>query len=274
MDGGLSWQAEKQINHFNGSLGNITVTKATFIKYGDPEALRAEVDGLAALKTLLKQHEIPISTPDVLALEGDALTLGHIKQTQADPNQWHAFGQALAQMHLIEQPLCGWQDDNWIGLNLQKNVLCDDWGLFFVEHRLQTQIDWIKDPQQRSLFQQQLNKVRSRLIDWLNAHCRHFSLLHGDLWAGNVMFDSDQAFLIDPAVYWGDAETDLAMTELFGGFSKAFYQGYQSLNPLSPVYPLKRTIYNLYHQLNHYNLFGGGYLNNCLSGMSALRNIS
>lgn len=264
----------KQINHFNGSASNITVTKATFIKYGDPEALRGEVDGIAALKTLLSQHHIPIATPDVLSLEGGALTFNHIKQSQADPNQWRAFGQALAQMHLIEHPQCGWKEDNWIGMNPQKNELCVDWGLFFVEYRLQTQIDWVKDQNLRANFRQQLDHIRPSLIDWLNAHCHHFSLLHGDLWAGNVMFDKDQAYLIDPAVYWGDAETDLAMTELFGGFSKAFYQGYQSVNPLSPDYPVKRTIYNLYHQLNHYNLFGDGYLKNCLYGMSALRNIS
>ncbi|MEZ5473364.1 MAG: fructosamine kinase family protein [Marinicella sp.] len=107
-------------------------------------------------------------------------------------------------------------------------------------------------------------------IAWLNQHCSRFSLLHGDLWSGNVLFDAQNVWLIDPAVYFGDSETDIAMTEMFGGFPEAFYAAYQSVKPLSSAYPKKRILYNLYHYLNHYNLFGSAYLPACERGFQKL----
>jgi fructosamine-3-kinase len=97
--------------------------------------------------------------------------------------------------------------------------------------------------------------------------------LHGDLWSGNVLFDSNQCWLIDPAVYYGDSEVDLAMTEMFGGFSNAFYHAYFQIRSRSSTYANKRTIYNLYHYLNHYNLFGDSYLSRCREGFWSIENL-
>ena len=95
------------------------------------------------------------------------------------------------------------------------------------------------------------------------------SLVHGDLWSGNFITGSDgQAWLIDPAVYVGHAEADLAMTELFGGFHPRFYAAYREVNPLQPGYEQRRDLYNLYHLLNHLNLFGRGYLSSVLRILS------
>ena len=117
---------------------------------------------------------------------------------------------------------------------------------------------------------QQLKKLERPLIDWLNGQAIQPALLHGDLWSGNVLFSDNKVWLIDPAVYWGDAEADIAMTELFGGFPKVFYQAYHQQLPPSPEYDLKKICYNLYHYLNHYNLFGHGYLAACRSHLNQL----
>jgi fructosamine-3-kinase len=95
-------------------------------------------------------------------------------------------------------------------------------------------------------------------------------LLHGDLWSGNVLFGNAGPCLIDPAVYYGDREADIAMTELFGGFSEAFYRAYDRLYPRTEVYAAKRAIYNLYHTLNHYNLFGASYLDACRRNLGVI----
>ena len=139
----------------------------------------------------------------------------------------------------------------------------DDWGAFFLDYRLKPQVRMIADSRVKAEFESRLAEHASALCGFLNRHCSHPSLLHGDLWAGNVLFDQDGPWLIDPTVYYGDREADLSMTELFGGFSPAFYQAYDSVYPRSNAYEVKRPIYNLYHTLNHYNLFGGSYLGTC-----------
>jgi fructosamine-3-kinase len=112
-------------------------------------------------------------------------------------------------------------------------------------------------------FEKVLNQRKENLINYLNETTTHPSLVHGDLWSGNYLCDSEKVYLIDPAVYFGDREVDLAMSEMFGGFSPAFYQAYDTAYPRSADYPHKKKIYNLYHYLNHYNLFGQSYLGPC-----------
>jgi fructosamine-3-kinase len=108
-----------------------------------------------------------------------------------------------------------------------------------------------------------LLKKGERILADLGAFFQNYrpvpSLLHGDLWGGNVSAVERQPVIFDPAVYYGDREADLAMTELFGGFSEQFYQAYRDTWPLDDGYPVRKTLYNLYHVLNHFNLFGGGY---------------
>jgi len=113
-------------------------------------------------------------------------------------------------------------------------------------------------------------KHKQALINFLNDHCEHASMVHGDLWSGNVLFDRDSVWLIDPAIYYGDREVDLAMTEMFGGFTHEFYQFYNNTYPISNTYQQKKIIYNLYHYLNHFNLFGDRYLPACEQGFKTI----
>ncbi len=157
-------------------------------------------------------------------------------------------------------PRFGWQRDNSIGATPQRNDWDDDWLRFFVERRLEVQ-----------LALAQAGGASARLIDrgrWLGERVGALfssyrpvpSLLHGDLWGGNWSTDvAGEPVVFDPAVYFGDREADIAMTRLFGGFGPAFYAAYQSAWPLDQAAGTRRTLYNLYHVLNHFNLFGGAY---------------
>lgn len=241
-----------------------------YIKYNHsnhPQSLLAEAQGLQLLKKWIEHTQAQIKLPDVVDVNEQRLTLTKIISCHPSTIQQQQFGTQLAQLHLAKNNFCGLDTDNFIGLNQQKNIISDHWGEFFWTYRLKFQVDMIRDDCIRNEFDAILLKCQNKLVEWLNQHCSHFSILHGDLWSGNVMFDHDYVWLIDPAVYFGDSETDIAMTEMFGGFSDEFYQSYQTVKPLTRVYPQKRTIYNLYHNLNHYNLFGSSYLFSCKQGM-------
>ena len=160
-----------------------------------------------------------------------------------------------------------------IGRSPQKNRLTDDWGAFFLRDRLGVQVGMVGDAHVRREFETVLERQGDKLAGFLNEHCEHPSLLHGDLWSGNVLFDSVGPWLIDPAVYYGDREADIAMTELFGGFSSAFYRAYDRVYPRTDVYDTKRAIYNLYHTLDHYNLFGASYLSACRHNLDVVASL-
>jgi fructosamine-3-kinase len=234
------------------------------------DALFKEADGLRRLQHKLTSNNIPIKIPQIYSVDETTLVLEHINHMGGSKTQWQQFGQALAQLHLLPEDSCGWHDNNYIGLNPQTNKVTDDWGDFFIKQRLNAQINLIKDSITQEQFKQSVASIEKQLVEFLNTHCPFPSLLHGDLWSGNVLFDEDYAWLIDPAIYCGDAEADLAMTELFGGFPAAFYQAYNAVKPLSEAYALKKITYNLYHQLNHYNLFGSGYLPACEQGFAVI----
>ncbi len=237
---------------------------------GYQDALIKEAEGLNSLKQVLESNDIKIKIPAVFQVDEQVLETEHINQLAGAKQQWFDLGASLARFHTVQQKSFGWSANNYIGLNPQQNVWSDDWGRFFWQHRLGYQIQLIRDPNIQSNFAKAWHDCKTKLVAFLNKHCNHASLLHGDLWNGNVLFDNQDAWLIDPAVYCGDAEADVAMTELFGGFPAAFYQGYQSTQPLSEHYPLKKVIYNLYHLLNHYNLFGSGYLAGCERGFRTI----
>ncbi len=235
------------------------------------DALLKEADGLSHLKVKLAQHNIPIKIPHIYSVDEQHLVLEHINHRGGSKQQWQQFGSALAQLHLLKEKTLGWHENNYIGLNPQNNITAGDWGTFFVEKRLAYQVGLIKDSKTKKQFKNKLSSIQQPLITFLNENWAFHSFLHGDLWSGNVLFDETAAWLIDPAVYCGDAEADLAMTELFGGFPAVFYQAYTEISPLSKHYALKKVIYNLYHQLNHYNLFGTGYLSACEQAITAIK---
>jgi fructosamine-3-kinase len=174
-------------------------------------------------------------------IEMEALALG----ARAD---WPAMARMLAGLHRHTNDRFGWATDNWIGLSPQKNAWSDDWPAFFLEFRLSPQM-------KRAGLRLPFSSVEKLFEKYKPIP----SLLHGDLWNGNVGFTASGPVIFDPAVYYGDRETDLAMTELFGGFPEEFYSAYEKELPLDRGYDTRKPLYNLYHLLNHLNLFGSGY---------------
>lgn len=237
-----------------GAPAFIKVNEASFA-----DAFAAEADGLRALAAAAVRVPQPLrhgtqGTQAFLLLEFLDLR---------GSGDWAALGRMLAQAHRQTAARFGWPRDNYIGTTLQRNGWRDDWGRFFVERRLGPQLE---------LARSKGYAVDSgKALDALTGHCPAPSLLHGDLWNGNAAFMPDGApVLFDPAVYYGDRETDLAMTELFGGFPREFYDAYQAAYPLEAGYAVRKHLYNLYHLLNHLNLFGGGYLAQVRSTLSLL----
>ncbi|MGW8270150.1 MAG: fructosamine kinase family protein [Burkholderiales bacterium] len=222
-----------------------------FIKRGPTDRLsmfRAEAEGLAALG----RAGAPV--PEVHftgARSGEAV----IEMQRLDlgaPPDWPALARIVAALHRNTAPQYGWESDNWIGLAPQENGWREDWSTFWFEKRLA--------PQARRARAAGFGFELEALRPLLDGHRPPASLLHGDLWHGNVGFTPTGPVLFDPAVYCGDRETDLAMTELFGGFPPAFYAAYDAAWPRDSGYARRRDLYKLYHVLNHLNLFGAGYL--------------
>ena len=178
------------------------------------------------------------------------------------------LAQALAAMHHCCQPRFGFDCDNTIGSTPQRNAYSDDWVEFWRLHRLGFQL-WLA---QRNGFDADLIDAGGRLVEALDDFFVDYrpraSLLHGDLWSGNQAADAaGNPVIYDPACYYGDHEADLAMMELFGNPGERFFAAYHERFPIDPGYRRRRDLYNLYHVLNHANLFGGGY------GVQALRMI-
>jgi protein-ribulosamine 3-kinase len=216
----------------------------------------AEADGLAALAAAGTR------APAVLCRGesgGEAFLV--LEYLDLRPSgDYAALGRALALLHSARGELFGWQRDNYIGTTPQLNRRTLRWADFWRDARLGPQLELAR---RKGLGASLLAKAE-RLIDalprLLSDHAPSACLLHGDLWSGNTGFLEDGApVLFDPAVYWGDREADVAMTELFGGFPQAFYSTYSAIAPLDSGYARRRPLYNLYHVLNHANLFGGGY---------------
>jgi protein-ribulosamine 3-kinase len=218
-----------------------------FLKDGAPEradAFAAEADGLEALRAHVR-------VPRVLdrgVKDGKAFIL--LEQLDLKRGGDYAqLGRMLAVLHRQTGPRFGWHRDNYIGLSPQQNGWCDDWTQFWRERRIRPQAE-------RAGVEVRLDRIQQLLEN----HRVQPSLLHGDLWSGNAGFTKDGPVIFDPAAYYGDREADLAMTELFGGFPSEFYDAYNEVLPLAPGYEKRKHLYNLYHLLNHLNLFGGGYL--------------
>ena len=183
---------------------------------------------------------------------------------------WEVFGRELAAMHLADTEALsgegrfGFIRDNYIGSTHQRNDGRESWIAFFRDCRLEPQYKLA-----RTYFDSSVRRRFERLLERMDTFLEEPdrpSLLHGDLWSGNILSGSDgQAWLIDPAAYVGHAEADLAMTELFGRLPERFYGAYREVCPISPGYTGRRDLYNLYHLLNHLNLFGPGYYSSVLA---------
>jgi len=220
-----------------------------FLKEGAParaDAFAAEADGLEALRPHVR-------VPRVLERgfrDGRAyirLEFLHLEKS----GNWSDLGRMLAKLHRQAGPRFGWARDNYIGLSPQQNGWCADWKAFWITRRMEPQLE---------LARANGYAIDLPKLDLLTNHRPQPSLLHGDLWSGNAGFTAEGPVIFDPAVYYGDRETDLAMSELFGGFPLEFYRAYDEAFPLDSGYEKRKHLYNLYHLLNHLNLFGGGYL--------------
>lgn len=180
-------------------------------------------------------------------------------------------GYQLARMHKSQADAFGWKIDNTIGATTQSNKQHDDWQSFWREERLLFQLDLAHKKGFSTRDYENGLKLVDNLSTFFSTYTPIASLLHGDLWGGNCASDENkQPVIFDPAVYYGDRETDIAMTELFGGFNADFYAAYNNEFPLDDGYTVRKTLYNLYHILNHYNLFGGGYASQAASMINTL----
>lgn len=242
--------------------------------YSNNNSLINEAQGLELLRTNLKNlDENHIKIPNVFSVSKNLLEMEKIDISTPTSTQMEQLGISLANLHNLKFENFGFEHDNFIGLGIQKNVLTNNWGDFFVELRLKQQVLMIKDDKLRKELFNILEIKRDSLCSFLNENVNHASLVHGDLWSGNVIFNSKDIYLIDPSIHYADSEVDIAMTKMFGGFDSNFYKAYESRRRLTSNYKSKEIIYNLYHYLNHYNLFGSSYLNSVLSAFQVLLKI-
>jgi fructosamine-3-kinase len=233
-------------------------THSWFVKVNDAasaDVFAAEADGLDALA------RSPLRVPRAICsgtAEGHSfLALEWLALAPGAPRDFARLGEGLARMHALAGRQYGWHRDNYIGATPQANPTGASWLHFFGEARLVPQLARAQGKPALYDSGQTLLQALPRL---LGGHAPLPALLHGDLWGGNAAFTLEGAPVIfDPAAYYGDRETDLAMTELFGGFAPDFYAAYRAHAPLDAGYRVRKTLYQLYHVLNHANLFGGSY---------------
>lgn len=231
-----------------------------FVKLNQADSLsmfEAEAEGL---RELMLADAIKVPAPVCHGVAGGQAFLVLEDLSLGGSGSMAEFGRQLAQMHRYTQAQFGWRCDNTIGSTPQLNELVPDWISFWRERRLGFQLQLAaKNGAGRALIDK-----GAALLDSFDSLFSDYqpvaSVLHGDLWSGNYAFtQAGEAVIFDPAVYYGDREADIAMTELFGGFSAAFYDAYEEAWPLDTGYAVRKTLYNLYHILNHFNMFGGGY---------------
>jgi fructosamine-3-kinase len=218
----------------------------------------AEAEGLRAIaQTGAVRVPIPLCTGEH---EGHCwLVLEYLDLVPGGAGTMALLGQRLACLHRSSAERFGWHRDNTIGATPQPNRWTASWIEFWRTQRLGFQLELAARNGYGGALQRRGELLLARL-DGLLAHDPAPSLLHGDLWGGNAAATiSGEPVLFDPACYFGDREADLAMTELFGGFAPAFYSAYRDTWQIDAGYAVRRTLYNLYHVLNHLNLFGGGY---------------
>ncbi len=235
--------------------------QAWFVKTNSAAGLDMFEAEAAGLNALADSDTIGVPRALCTGTSGDTafIVMRYLQLGHGNALGWREAGRQLAALHRCTADAYGWLRDNTIGATHQPNDLRDDWVSFWRDQRLGFQLAEAArngyDGRLQSLGEQLLERF-AILID----HAPPPSLLHGDLWGGNLSFTSGgEPVVYDPAVYYGDREADLAMTELFGGFGADFYAAYREAWPLDPGYRVRKTLYNLYHILNHLNLFGGGY---------------
>jgi protein-ribulosamine 3-kinase len=256
-----SWQPVSggDINHA-GQLRD-AAGRRWFIKLNDSQRLDMFVAEAAGLAELARADALRVPTVAGYGVAGQSAWL-MLEWLEFAPAQTGdaALGSALAAMHRITAERFGWQRDNYIGTTPQPNRWSESWPAFYAGQRIGHQLQLAGQNGAPAAVLDAGSKLQERIDDWFDHYQPQPSLLHGDLWGGNKGALSDgMPALFDPAVYFGDREADIAMTRLFGGFSGDFYSAYENMWPLDQDAVRRQDLYNLYHVLNHFNLFGGGY---------------
>ncbi len=231
-----------------------------FLKLNDVQHLPMFIAEAAGLNAIGSLNTIRVPRPIAHGSSGKKsyLVLEHLELSSRGDAK--LLGEQLAALHRYTSSRFGFSGDNFIGTTPQPNIWTNDWVIFWREQRLGFQLHLAAE----NGYGGHLQSLGERLLDALPAFFAGYipqsSLLHGDLWSGNHAFLADgKPTIFDPAVYYGDRECDLAMTELFGGYCADFYAAYSAAYPLDAGYAMRRDLYNLYHILNHANLFGGSY---------------
>ena len=231
-----------------------------FVKVNQPAQAEMFAAEALGLKQMQKTNTIRVPEPICWGVTDNwsYIVMEWLEFSRADGQTWETMGRKLAAMHKTKGAAqFGWDQNNTIGSTPQINTWSADWAEFFSEHRIGYQLKLAK---RRGGSFPDVNEVVAAVQEKLYNRQPLPSLVHGDLWSGNAAATpSGEPVILDPATYWGDREVDIAMTELFGGFPAAFYRGYNQAWQLDQGYQQRKTIYNLYHILNHFNLFGGGY---------------
>ncbi|MBD2056900.1 fructosamine kinase family protein [Oculatella sp. FACHB-28] len=230
----------------------VKINQATRIAMFEAEALGLKQ--IASTKTIRVPKPICWGTVDGSAyIVLEWLDLGY-----GTHRAWEEMGRNLAAMHRVSSDRgFGWEQQNTIGFMPQVNPWTTDWTEFFAQQRIGYQFQLA---QRRGGNFPNKERLLAAIPELLEGHNPQSSLVHGDLWSGNAAVTQlEEPVILDPATYFGDREVDLAMTELFGGFPNEFYRAYDKAFPLEPGYERRKTLYNLYHILNHFNQFGGSY---------------
>ena len=235
---------------------------AYFVKLNDASQMEMFAAEALGLKQMHATQTITVPQPICWGVTSNSsyIVLQWLELGGGNNNSWAEMGRQLAAMHREgTSNHFGWDRNNTIGSTPQINTWMDSWADFFAEQRIGYQLR-LAERRGGSFLDTNLviDAIKNKLAD----RQPEVSLVHGDLWSGNAAITRDGSpTIFDPATYYGDRETDLAMTELFGGYPAAFYNGYNEAWQLDSGYRQRKSIYNLYHVLNHFNLFGGGYGN-------------
>ncbi len=232
-----------------------------FLKTGAASAydmFLAEAEGLRELAAA-KAVRVPKVLGCISSGSESILALEWIDFEIARTNEERLLGAQLAKQHRVTAERFGWHRDNTIGLTPQVNTWSDDWVRFLSERRIGFQLELAAENGYTGQFQSVGRQLLDNIGYFFSGYWPEPSLLHGDLWGGNWAASGGQPVIFDPAVYYGDRESDIAMTRLFGGFGDAFYEAYEKAWPLSAGHEKRILLSQLYHVLNHLNLFGRSY---------------
>jgi protein-ribulosamine 3-kinase len=236
--------------------------RAYFVKLNTPERAEMFSAEAAGLQEIAHTKTVRVPEPVCHGASPAAcwLVLEHLELRAGTDGSMRALGRRLAGMHRVTAREHGWKRDNTIGATPQVNTRSSDWIGFWREQRLGFQLRLAASKGHGGRLVADGERLLEKLPAFFPGHEPVPSLLHGDLWLGNAAASAGgEPVIFDPAVYYGDRGADLAMTELFGGFPPAFYEAYHAEYPLNAGYATRKDLYNLYHVLNHLNLFGGGY---------------